>query len=605
MKQLFLVGICALLTACKDAPTSKQEDNANTTCIEAYPATAQYLLSLEHKGWNSCFNHQSEGLIDSVTAAIIAESQQQSVSQDLDDLLYYLRAHSYYVDTDELTKAQRAQLSSAIDAVTTRADFYHQNDSARRLQEHVLVTLYRYFATDDGANVVSEHVSTLVTLLAQFNGVDVSTLSKQGQYTLWELYRTLGFVSFEARDQSELKEKIMGDEENSTALMNAIDKHMHSLTTNDWPLTHTLWLAASQHYIANEAQQTALDKKVSEYLFNHANLSDLEQRELFSQHYLVNSYRYHEQCETDFKGQCEIPTIDEFLPVNHTCSDTLFIRATQMTAEQLEQSCTVLTSQERFFHDTLATGRVPTADDQNTKLRVVIFDNYSEYNRWGQLFFNIGTDNGGMYIEGDPAKEGNQATYYAFEAFWKQPAFSVWNLNHEYVHYLDGRFVKYGTFGHFPSHLVWWSEGIAEYISKQNANKRSFALLRKKEEGQWPTLKDIFATSYNDGADRVYRWSYQAIRYLAENYLEQLQALGHALKDNDFERYARLLDTLASEHQADFRAWQTSHKPAETEAVKTPDEYTPTYMWRYMYRAYLMPASLEINDRHKHFENWG
>jgi microbial collagenase len=49
------------------------------------------------------------------------------------------------------------------------------------------------------------------------------------------------------------------------------------------------------------------------------------------------------------------------------------------------------------------------------------------------------------------------------------------------VHYLDGRFVKYDTYGHFPSHLVWWSEGLAEYISKGDNSVKALKLLAKTD----------------------------------------------------------------------------------------------------------------------------
>ncbi len=42
----------------------------------------------------------------------------------------------------------------------------------------------------------------------------------------------------------------------------------------------------------------------------------------------------------------------------------------------------------------------------------------------------------------------------------------IWNLNHEYTHYLDGRYDTYGDFSAgqtVPD--IWWIEGFAEYVS--------------------------------------------------------------------------------------------------------------------------------------------
>ena len=44
----------------------------------------------------------------------------------------------------------------------------------------------------------------------------------------------------------------------------------------------------------------------------------------------------------------------------------------------------------------------------------------------------------------------------------------VWNLQHEYVHHLDGRFNLAGNFGDdqvFSHKTIWWTEGLAEYVS--------------------------------------------------------------------------------------------------------------------------------------------
>ncbi|PPJ44561.1 peptidase, partial [Rhizobium sp. KAs_5_22] len=79
--------------------------------------------------------------------------------------------------------------------------------------------------------------------------------------------------------------------------------------------------------------------------------------------------------------------------------------------------------------------------------------------------FGIDTNNGGMYLEGDPSAPGNQARFIAYEAEWLRPTFEIWNLTHEYVHYLDGRFDMWGDFqAAMQQKTVWWVEGFAEYL---------------------------------------------------------------------------------------------------------------------------------------------
>jgi microbial collagenase len=139
---------------------------------------------------------------------------------------------------------------------------------------------------------------------------------------------------------------------------------------------------------------------------------------LFTVPYVVNSFRGKSACEEEtLKDRCIIPTLEQALPIKHVCSDSLYSMAQSMIEAQLTKSCERLTSQESTFHHKLATNNQPAANDFNDKLRVVVFDDQAQYNRYGQLVFDIHTDNGGMYIEGTPQDPDNIATFYSYEHF--------------------------------------------------------------------------------------------------------------------------------------------------------------------------------------------
>ncbi|WP_394202111.1 collagenase [Shewanella waksmanii] len=236
-------------------------------------------------------------------------------------------------------------------------------------------------------------------------------------------------------------------------------------------------------------------------------------------------------------GQCEQFGIcnweqeleDTVLSIHYSCSSTINIRAQQMTNAELQQSCDLMGEEEILFHDVLATGYQPVADDNNTNLEVNIFDSYDDYDQYAGTIFGISTDNGGMYLEGTPSQVGNQARFIAHEATWTDEIL-VWNLRHEYVHYLDGRFNLYGAFNYFDidtGKSVWWSEGLAEYISQQNRNDDAIALARTQEF----SLSEILSNTYNSGTDRVYRWGYLAVRFMFEEQrgdVEELLVLARA-----------------------------------------------------------------------------
>ncbi|MFV8783573.1 collagenase [Microbulbifer sp. SA54] len=248
--------------------------------------------------------------------------------------------------------------------------------------------------------------------------------------------------------------------------------------------------------------------------------------------------------------------LDQVLPIQHSCSTTLKIRAQDMTSSQLNATCANLAAEETLFHQRLQTNQIPVADDFNTDLRVVVFDDYNQYNTYGYDLFGINTNNGGIYIEGTPSDPSNQASFYAHEASWLRPEFAIWNLEHEYVHYLDGRFIAYGGFNHYPGNMVWWSEGLAEYLALGNDNPEAIEVARNhKPRHRKPSLAKVFDTTYRDRTDQVYRWSYLAIRFLFERHYDEVVAMTSALKSNDFSSYIAYLDSWEANYEVEYQDW--------------------------------------------------
>jgi hypothetical protein len=179
----------------------------------------------------------------------------------------------------------------------------------------------------------------------------------------------------------------------------------------------------------------------------------------------------------------------ETLAFNYKCSDTLKIRSQQMYNEQAAWICEVLGNQETNFHNILNTGYQPVADDNNEALELVIFNSADDYKTYAGQFFGMDTNNGGMYLEGAPINDKNQARFIAYEAEWIRPEFHVWNLQHEYVHYLDGRFNMYGDFAQgMKVNSVWWSEGLGEYIAQGDGNSFAISVGKSQEYA----LSEIF-----------------------------------------------------------------------------------------------------------------
>lgn len=247
------------------------------------------------------------------------------------------------------------------------------------------------------------------------------------------------------------------------------------------------------------------------------------------------------------------PTVDSILPLEHVCSSTLFFKAQDMTTQQFNDSCAEVGAEEVHFHNTLETGWQPVDNDLNEDLRMVVFDDYTNYNRYGGRLFGINTNNGGMYIEGNATDPNNQASFYAHEADWLRPEFVIWNLKHEYVHYLDGRFNLKGNFSDYPTNTVWWSEGTAEYISKEDVNPDAVGLINAS--GGNRTLAQVLATTYNNTVEEIYDWGYLGSRFMIEQKMADVRTMRTATRAGDWNTYQQLVSSWGSSYEQEWQNW--------------------------------------------------
>jgi hypothetical protein len=252
------------------------------------------------------------------------------------------------------------------------------------------------------------------------------------------------------------------------------------------------------------------------------------------------------------------------LSFNYKCSDTLKIRAQHLFNDQAAWICDVLGTQETNFHQTLKTLGIPVADDNNSSLELIIFDSANDYGTYAGQFFNISTNNGGMYLEGAPSVDKNQARFIAYEADWKRPNFHVWNLQHEYVHYLDARFDLYGDFMRGMSvNTVWWTEGLAEYISTRDNNTRAINL----GESQTVALSEIFKNTYDSGQDRVYRWGYLAVRFMFEKHSADIDQIVTYTRNDQYTEYQTFIDNIGTTYDVEFNTWLVSNLSTDVSGI--------------------------------------
>ncbi|MFF7441773.1 collagenase [Streptomyces sp. NPDC008122] len=277
-------------------------------------------------------------------------------------------------------------------------------------------------------------------------------------------------------------------------------------------------------------------------------------------------------------GQRVLPVV---LPIQHTCTADLKIRAQDVSPGQLASTCTSLAGQDAYFHRIIGDkGAIP--GDVNTNLEVVVFDDYTQYALYAWAIYDIDVDNGGMYEEGNPAVPGNQARFIAHEASWLRPDFQIWNLNHEYTHYLDGRYNMYGDFeAGMTTPTIWWVEGIAENISYGYRGERNADAIAEAAKKTYK-LSDLFDTVYGQEEDpevnsnRVYRWGWLAVRYMLQKHPADVQAVLGAYRTGDWAGARTVLkQTIGTRYDADFATWLTTDC-ATNDCGPLPDAAAPS-----------------------------
>lgn len=237
---------------------------------------------------------------------------------------------------------------------------------------------------------------------------------------------------------------------------------------------------------------------------------------------------------------------------SYDCRGPARILAQEMTEAQAITSCETLNLKEDDFHQTVNTGYQPVADDHSDSVDVIVFKTKSDYSTYSSFLFDNTTNNGGQFLERDPSKQGNVPRFVAYQNGWDDD-FSILNLEHEYVHYLDGRFNQYGDFHDTmrEGSIVWWLEGFAEYMYYKEGYNAALVLGKEKTH----TLADVFSTNYSDGLNRVYRWGYLAVRFMIEKHPEDVTELLGYSRTGQYKEWVKLLERLGAAYNTEFHSW--------------------------------------------------
>ena len=491
-------------------------------------------------------------------SAVLAAIETRATSYDgidgqaIPELIYFLRA-AYYVEfySDDVAAFSADIESQIISALT----ILFNNESTWTVSNENAAVLQGGLILVDSTNLGAHFNDVTIRVLTDYN--DQWQASRAMNNAANSVFTTL----YRGQWDDKMKALFTADDSILDALNNFQLNHRDALGTDaEYVLVNSVReLSRLYHVEAIVPRVKAMVKGV----IDSTNKDDETKVLWLAAASMADFYDradcgYYEIC--GFAYQLEKDT----LSFNYKCSDTLKIRAQDLYNDQADWICGVLGEQEINFHQTLETLNIPVADDNNSALELVIFDSSDEYQTYAGQFFGINTNNGGMYLEGAPIDEKNQARFIAYEAEWKKPEFHVWNLQHEYVHYLDARYNLFGDFSHGMSvDTVWWTEGLAEYISQRNGNDRAVSV----GESQEFALSEIFKNDYNSGQDRIYRWGYLAVRFMFENHRDDIDQMLSYLRNDQLNDYQTLVDSISTNYDSQWFEWLVSDLPTDDSGI--------------------------------------
>lgn len=251
---------------------------------------------------------------------------------------------------------------------------------------------------------------------------------------------------------------------------------------------------------------------------------------------------------------------------------TVKIQNSDLTTDQLDFICTELEAVDALFHQKLNTGMVAVPNDENDVVDVNIFANQPSFMTTGQYLLNMRDDaETGIYFESNPESGSANADVITFEARrWADNEFFVWELTHEYTHYLDGRYNKQGDYSTTVSHdLDWWTEGLAEYIADNDSPYLSVKLAQSAANF---TLSEIIKSGYNGDAS-PYDWGTTAVKFMAEQRPDDMQILREKARSGQYSDLDTWLEGWAIDNQDAFALWLTSDLITDFKATAQPLNY--------------------------------
>jgi len=481
---------------------------------------------------------------------------------DLNQLLYFLASYKY--NAQALTDAKASKLSTALLAVSQMTHFIAPAGSV--IQEGYAAALSN-FRNDASAAYFKDHLPHLLAIIQYYSEQSNPFGISNGGDTTMALMGALGDAVYygDASIKSAVNTNMLAVLSVMRSFIylgeTSLDMRWNTEADRKWIMPHSFITMGKLASVANDEAKARFDSTILEAREKVIATISVETTEkIITKKYLENAGRTCSVGDPLF-GSCVVPPKEsDILTVSYDCTDKITIRAqASISQATLDQSCADMALQETEFHAFFNTAGTPVAGDLNEHIEVIAFASPADYEKYAPEFFGISTDNGGMYLEGTPTAQGNQARFIAMQCpdDWVgsscQYIDQIYNLRHEFVHYLDGRYNKAGSYGTFDPNAS-WAEGMAEYMAMGKEHTRTLNTLKGETI---PPLYNIVFMGYE--FDNLYPWGYFAMRYLSEEHKNEVELIATALKSGDNIAYVAALKGAVQRTGDGFEAYMLAN----------------------------------------------
>lgn len=240
-------------------------------------------------------------------------------------------------------------------------------------------------------------------------------------------------------------------------------------------------------------------------------------------------------------------------------AESISIQSQDLRPEELQLACRRLHDHGGYFQELFDTGCVPVRDDVNSRLEIFVFsDGRSCEDLESGAFGRFPDACSGIYYEGDPSSTDTVAqmiaTEYTADENPADPELAIWNFEHEFGHYLDGRYNRYGGYRGGIDSIHWWTEGFAEFFAEQTS---PYIGLPRFESPY--SLTDTML--HSDSIPTRYRHRHLAVRFVMSRHRAFIDELLGFMRRGEYDAYTSHIRSEAPKYETEWQQWLAEGPP--------------------------------------------